>query len=159
MATGRSTATDLDIYEDEEEKQFKQIYKILIIGDSNVGKTALLTRFVEGRFQSAFMSTVGERSSKIMRVMKNVLLARETLRWCTCICPRKLVAIGSSYRLSTLHDIHCMHTVCNTYSSSIADLVSNLYSLFLCNMHISMYNIGIDRKRNGIHQGLFAVCS
>ena len=65
MATGRSTATDLDIYEDEEEKQFKQIYKILIIGDSNVGKTALLTRFVEGRFQSAFMSTVGERSSKI----------------------------------------------------------------------------------------------
>ena len=65
MAAGRSTASDLDIYEDEEEKQFKQIYKILIIGDSNVGKTALLTRFVEGRFQSAFMSTVGERSSKI----------------------------------------------------------------------------------------------
>lgn len=51
---------DVDIYEEEEEKHFKQIYKILIIGDSNVGKTALLTRYVEGRFQSAFMSTVGE---------------------------------------------------------------------------------------------------
>ena len=60
MAAGASTVTDVNIYEDEEEKDFKQIYKILIIGDSNVGKTALLTRFVEGRFQSAFMSTVGE---------------------------------------------------------------------------------------------------
>ena len=62
MAAGTYTATDVDIYEDEdeEEKHFKHIYKILIIGDSNVGKTALLTRFVEGRFQSAFMSTVGE---------------------------------------------------------------------------------------------------
>lgn len=52
--------TDVDIHGEEEEKQYKQIYKVLIIGDSNVGKTALLTRFVEGRFQSAFMSTVGE---------------------------------------------------------------------------------------------------
>ena len=62
MATDAYTATDVDIYEDEgeEEKHYKHIYKILIIGDSNVGKTALLTRFVEGRFQSAFMSTVGE---------------------------------------------------------------------------------------------------
>ena len=58
---GVSTSmADVDIYEEEEEKHFKQIYKILIIGDSNVGKTALLTRYVEGRFQSAFMSTVGE---------------------------------------------------------------------------------------------------
>ena len=58
------TATDseVDIYEDggEVDTHYKQIYKILIIGDSNVGKTALLTRFVEGRFQSVFMSTVGE---------------------------------------------------------------------------------------------------
>lgn len=53
-------STEVDIYEEEEERHFKQIYKILIIGDSNVGKTALLTRFVEGHFQSVFMSTVGE---------------------------------------------------------------------------------------------------
>lgn len=55
-----SAMADVDIHEEAEEKHFKQIYKILIIGDSNVGKTALLTRYVEGRFQSAFMSTVGE---------------------------------------------------------------------------------------------------
>ncbi|CAI8017967.1 Ras-related protein SEC4, partial [Geodia barretti] len=56
-----ATDTEVDIFEDggEVETHYKQIYKILIIGDSNVGKTALLTRFVEGRFQSVFMSTVG----------------------------------------------------------------------------------------------------
>lgn len=59
---------DVDIYAEEEEKHFKQIFKILIIGDSNVGKTALMTRYVEGRFQSAFMSTVGEYISTFVCV-------------------------------------------------------------------------------------------
>ena len=57
MAGGSS---EVDIFDNgEEESHYKQIYKILVIGDSNVGKTALLTRFVEGHFQSVFMSTVG----------------------------------------------------------------------------------------------------
>ena len=57
-----ATDSEVDVYEDcaQTEDHYKEIYKILIIGDSNVGKTALLTRFVEGRFQSVFMSTVGE---------------------------------------------------------------------------------------------------
>ena len=46
--------------EDECKGNFDVIYKVLVIGDSNVGKTALLTRFCESRFQSSFMSTVGE---------------------------------------------------------------------------------------------------
>ena len=60
-----ATTSELDagLYEEGETPQdapVKQVYKILIIGDTNVGKTALLTRFVEGRFQSVFMSTVGK---------------------------------------------------------------------------------------------------
>jgi len=35
-------------------------YKILIIGDSNVGKTSLLNRYCEGSFQNALIATVGE---------------------------------------------------------------------------------------------------
>lgn len=42
------------------DRDVDQIYKLLVIGDSNVGKTTLLTRFCEDRFQSTFMSTVGE---------------------------------------------------------------------------------------------------
>lgn len=57
-----STDLEVEAYDDtERDTHYKEIYKILIIGDSNVGKTALLTRFVEGRFQSVFMSTVGKR--------------------------------------------------------------------------------------------------
>ena len=59
--TASTTDLNVELYEDREvETPVKQIYKLLIIGDSNVGKTALLTRFVEGRFQNVFMSTVGE---------------------------------------------------------------------------------------------------
>lgn len=43
-----------------EEKTFDHIYKMLVIGDSSVGKTTLLTRFCEDRYQSNFMSTVGK---------------------------------------------------------------------------------------------------
>lgn len=80
MAANTST-TDLDVevYDVGEDTHYKEIYKILIIGDSNVGKTALLTRFVEGRFQSVFMSTVG----KVSRCMHAPI--------CACnhyICPR-----------------------------------------------------------------------
>ena len=43
-----------------EEKTFDSIYKMLVIGDSSVGKTTLLTRFVEDKYHSNFMSTVGK---------------------------------------------------------------------------------------------------
>ena len=51
----RSTANSGD-----DEKNYDCIYKLLVIGDSNVGKTTLLTRFCEDRYQSNFMSTVGK---------------------------------------------------------------------------------------------------
>ena len=49
-----------EIGRDEEGRNFDSLYKILIIGDAAVGKTALLTRYCEGRFQTTYMSTVGE---------------------------------------------------------------------------------------------------
>ncbi len=38
-------------------------YKILIIGDSNVGKTSLLNRYTENSFQGSLISTVGKVSA------------------------------------------------------------------------------------------------
>ena len=37
-----------------------KMYKVLVIGDSNVGKTALLNRVCEGSFAPTFISTVGK---------------------------------------------------------------------------------------------------
>lgn len=64
--TGKAQSTEVEIVS---ERQFDLVYKVLIIGDSNVGKTALLTRFCEGRFQSSFMSTVGEFSQLIYLIV------------------------------------------------------------------------------------------
>lgn len=35
------------------------IYKVLLLGDSSVGKTCFLKRFVDGTFQEVYMSTIG----------------------------------------------------------------------------------------------------
>eukprot|EP00727_Mastigamoeba_balamuthi_P009398 m51a1_g5080 putative small gtp-binding protein rab1 (226) ;mRNA; r:233707-234384 len=35
------------------------LFKVLMIGESGVGKSALLTRFAEGGFDSSYMSTIG----------------------------------------------------------------------------------------------------
>ena len=63
----QSTTTSAD-----EEKSYDCIYKLLVIGDSNVGKTTLLTRFCEDRYQSNFMSTVGK--SCVMSSTSRVVL-------------------------------------------------------------------------------------
>lgn len=44
---------------DSEEPSFDYIFKILIIGNSSVGKTSFLFRYSDDLFSSAFISTVG----------------------------------------------------------------------------------------------------
>ena len=62
MARGMATQVEVEV---DTRKNFDTMYKILIIGDSSVGKTALLTRFCDGRFQSTFMATVGRRACAV----------------------------------------------------------------------------------------------
>ncbi len=44
----------------EGQEEFTSTYKVLMIGDTSVGKTALLNRFTDGSFHSSFVSTVGK---------------------------------------------------------------------------------------------------
>jgi len=41
-------------------KTYSAKYKVLIIGDTSVGKTALLNRFSDGSFHPSLVSTVGQ---------------------------------------------------------------------------------------------------
>jgi GTPase SAR1 family protein len=49
----------------DEEDEYDRLIKLIIIGDSGVGKTNLLTRFTENRFNLESKATIGvEFSSK-----------------------------------------------------------------------------------------------
>ena len=39
--------------------QFDHLFKILLIGDSGVGKTCLMFRFSDQKFQESYISTIG----------------------------------------------------------------------------------------------------
>lgn len=41
-------------------KTYDYLFKLLLIGDSGVGKTCILVRFSEDAFNSTFISTIGE---------------------------------------------------------------------------------------------------
>jgi small GTP-binding protein len=49
---------------------YDYLIKLLVLGDSGVGKTSLLVRYVEDRFSDRFISTVGI-DFKEKRVTKN----------------------------------------------------------------------------------------
>ncbi|KAI3361060.1 hypothetical protein L3Q82_013263 [Scortum barcoo] len=50
-------------------KKYDFLFKLLLIGDSGVGKTCLIIRFAEDNFNSTYISTIG-----------TLLLGSETLR-------------------------------------------------------------------------------
>lgn len=41
-------------------KSYDHLFKLLLIGDSGVGKTCLIIRFAEDNFSSTYISTIGE---------------------------------------------------------------------------------------------------
>lgn len=45
-------------------KTYDYLFKLLLIGDSGVGKTCVLFRFSEDAFNSTFISTIGETRLK-----------------------------------------------------------------------------------------------
>ena len=49
-------------------KTYDYLFKLLLIGDSGVGKTCVLFRFSEDAFNSTFISTIGN----VLRVIVNV---------------------------------------------------------------------------------------
>lgn len=44
-------------------KTYDYLFKLLLIGDSGVGKTCVLFRFSEDAFNTTFISTIGESDS------------------------------------------------------------------------------------------------
>ena len=53
------------------EKQEKKLFKIITLGDSGVGKTCILRRFVTGKFDKNTLSMIGFETSSKEIVLKN----------------------------------------------------------------------------------------
>lgn len=48
-------------------KTYDYLFKLLLIGDSGVGKTCLLFRFSEDSFNTTFISTIGEKPADALK--------------------------------------------------------------------------------------------
>ena len=55
-------------------KTYDFLFKLLLIGDSGVGKTCILVRFSEDAFNSTFISTIGERETGVGESCKALFL-------------------------------------------------------------------------------------
>lgn len=55
-------------------KTYDYLFKLLLIGDSGVGKTSILFRFSEDAFNISFISTIGKYFQSIPKVIVRYLL-------------------------------------------------------------------------------------
>ncbi|XP_054597536.1 ras-related protein Rab-15 isoform X3 [Nothobranchius furzeri] len=53
-------------------KQYDILFRLLILGDSGVGKTCMLRRFTDGEFDPSHISTIGKKPSGVDFKMKTV---------------------------------------------------------------------------------------
>uniref|UniRef100_A0A8C2KR88 small monomeric GTPase n=1 Tax=Cyprinus carpio TaxID=7962 RepID=A0A8C2KR88_CYPCA len=59
MASANDTRHQTQVQKDVADQNFDYMFKLLIIGNSSVGKTSFLFRYADDSFTSAFVSTVG----------------------------------------------------------------------------------------------------
>lgn len=64
-------------------KKYDFLFKLLLIGDSGVGKTCLIIRFAEDNFNSTYISTIGASTLQQQQQQRAVLsLKAEPLSVC-----------------------------------------------------------------------------
>nr|XP_043870797.1 ras-related protein Rab-3-like [Solea senegalensis] len=70
MASNDSRLQHQPSQKDAADQNFDYMFKLLIIGNSSVGKTSFLFRYADDSFTSAFVSTVGI-DFKVKTVFRN----------------------------------------------------------------------------------------
>lgn len=53
---------------------FSATYKVLVLGDSNVGKTCIVHRYCDERYYDTYISTIGKNPIKCMNISCNLKL-------------------------------------------------------------------------------------
>jgi Ras-related protein Rab-1A len=63
-------------------KTYDLLFKLLLIGDSGVGKTCILFRFSDDAFTTTFISTIGE----FVRGRETIVITSLSWKGCVIIC-------------------------------------------------------------------------
>ena len=90
-------------------KQFDFTFKIVMIGDSGVGKSCILLRFADDKFNENFYATIGvdfrfknitidNKSVKLQIVRKKIILLYNILQWDTAGQERFKTITSAYYR-------------------------------------------------------------
>lgn len=112
-------------------KNYDALYKLLLIGDSGVGKTCLLLRYVEDTFSSSFISTIG-----IDFKIKTIELEGKKIKlqiWDTAGQERFQTITVSYYRCAM--GVMLVYDITNKTSfDSIARWMSNIDSWAACDV-------------------------
>ena len=106
-------------------KTYDFLFKLLLIGDSGVGKTCILVRFSEDAFNSTFISTIGKRA---------ILWSHSCTHTHTHTCPLTCTCVRITH-------------VCTCTSASWAALVSPFTKLWTNKMQIACSLRGFSAER------------
>lgn len=87
---------------DAADQNFDYMFKLLIIGNSSVGKTSFLFRYADDSFTSAFVSTVGI-DFKVKTVFRNN--KRIKLQIWVCLSKRVLITFSNCYGIVSILSI------------------------------------------------------
>ena len=60
--------------------------KILIIGDGEVGKSAFVNRYVNGKFNEGYRTTVGGKTAVVYCLVEECDCTDPNLTLCVCVC-------------------------------------------------------------------------
>ena len=69
-------------------KTYDYLFKLLLIGDSGVGKTCVLFRFSEDAFNATFISTIGKldnHCNEMFNIFSEIFKLQSTKQICTSI--------------------------------------------------------------------------
>jgi len=108
--------------------QYDHLFKILLVGDSGVGKSSLLLRFTDDMFQETFISTIG-----VDFKIRNVNIEGKTVKmqiWDTAGQERFRTITSSYYRGA--HGIIVVYDITDTVSFNNAKMWLNEIERYAC---------------------------
>jgi small GTP-binding protein len=138
--------------EKEEDPSYIYIFKIILIGDMNIGKTSLIGRYIHSVFQERYISTIG-----VDFMMKSLLLEKQLIKlqiWDTAGM-EKYKQITTSYYRGAQVALVCFDLTCKSSFNSVDKWISDF--LQFQNQNIRKLIILVGNKADLVEERVVTV--